>query len=71
MHARKLRDQFGKLMAKAMRGDSLANVSILVKMSDVPPSTLYVAPTGPEIVSYYTWALPEGENITTKVLRIN
>ena len=54
MHARKLRDQFGKMMAKAMRGDSLANVSILVKMSDVPPSTLYVAPTGPEIVSYYT-----------------
>ena len=71
MHARKLRDQFGKMMAKAMRGDSLANVSIQVKISDVPPSTLYVAPTEPWLMSYYMWTLLEGENINTKVLRIN
>ena len=44
--AREFRDQFGKTIAKALKADSAKNVSIHVKISDLPSSTIFVVPTG-------------------------
>ena len=44
--AREFRDQFGQTIAKALKADSAKNVSIQVKISDLPSSTVFVIPTG-------------------------
>ena len=40
------RDQFGQMIAKTLRAKSERNVSIQVKIGDLPPSTIHVTPTG-------------------------
>ena len=44
--ARESRDQFGQTIAKALKADSAKNVSVQVKISDLPSSTIIVIPTG-------------------------
>ena len=44
--AREFRDRFGQTIAKALKADSAKNVSIQVKISDLPSSTIFVIPTG-------------------------
>ena len=43
---RESRDQFGEVIAKALIATSAKTVSIEVKISNLPPYTIYVTPTG-------------------------
>ena len=40
------RDQFGEMIAKVLHSTLAKTVSIEVKISNLPPSTIYVTPTG-------------------------